>query len=149
METKPRILLVEDEQVLRYRYRKNLVEVGFEVYTLANADDIEKFLETYDIDVILCDTNNEIGKLDGPAACFNALEEGILKEDVLIIGMSYDSRTNQPLWKGIAHHTGFYDKGYSNEEANDLRSSLGFKVMAHYNIFEKANENSSIRARML
>ena len=140
---------MEDKHELKEMYKKNLSEAGFEVYSLVNADDIEKFLLGNEVEVVLCDTNNDAGKIDGPDACFNALNKGILKDHVLVIGMSYDSRTNQPLWKSIAHHTGFYDKGYSNEETSDLRSSLGFKVMSHYKIFKKARGDSSIKSKML
>ena len=146
---KPRILLVEDNEIILKSYFRSLEESGFSVVGISDADNIENLFWEMKFNIILCDTDNDIGSLDGPDACRNALDKKLISEDVLVIGMSDDSRTNQPRWAGIAHHAGFYDKDYSDDNSKDKRKGIGFKVMAHYLNFEKAKPGTSWRARML
>jgi len=123
---KPKLLLVEDNEIIRQEYAGSLTRAGFGVMSICDGRLMEDALVLNGFDVVLCDTGMEY--LDGPEACARAKGKGLLPDEILLIGMSDDS-DNQQYWRGLAHFGGFYDKDYPGD--------IGEMVMAHYMNFSK------------
>lgn len=147
MKLHPNLLLVDDDIYYRRTYKSSLSKIGFHVSLLDNADLLSDYLFGRYFDIIVCDTNSDIGKLDGPYAIENAIKIGLIRDSVLIVGMSEEVE-NKKLWEGIAHHGAFYHKYFSQDSECDIRSTLAFKIMNHYRNFEKAQTGSIWREKM-
>jgi CheY-like chemotaxis protein len=123
----PKLILIEDDQALRESYSASLERAGFQVVAAAYASQLPAALgQCPDVNVILSDTDTgdsfgdeEVGKL---------LEQGLIKESVLILAMS-DLESNQDHWVGIAHHAGFFSK-------ERLRDDMGQRIVSHYYDFQ-------------
>ena len=141
MTKNPRLLLIEDEEELQRAYSESLKLAGFNVTLIEDGIFIEKTLtkqrdnNSY-FQVILSDT--DMPEMYGDEAIKNALEKKLLSYDqTLVIGMSED-HNNEVYWKGLAHHSGFYEK---QRYAPISRSGkqIGYKIRGHYHHFETSS----------
>lgn len=121
-----RVVLVEDQDFLRREYARSLIRSGFHVSYLSDGCLLEGFLKKKRVDIVLSDT--DMDKLDGPEAVKGVLENGLIGDDVLVIGMS-DDTDNKNRWRGIAHYDCFFDKDYFPYD------KIGKKVRNAYNAF--------------
>ncbi len=131
-EYHPKLLLAEDKCDLREEYRASLEQIGFEVDTAGNGEELEqKASDENKYHVILSDTDLSGEKTRyGDEIIRKLLGQGEL-ENVLILGMS-DNSDNAKYWRGICHHAGFFNK-------NNIQD-LGEQVMSHYYNFVFGND---------
>lgn len=122
-----RVVLLEDQSSLRREYTRSLIKNGFEIYILPDGYFLKRFLQNHEVEIILSDT--EMDKIDGPNAVRSALENSLVNDDVLIIGMS-DDEDNKDRWRGIAHYDCFFNKDYFPY------NKIGEKVRNAYNAFK-------------
>jgi CheY-like chemotaxis protein len=106
-QIKPRLLLAEDYEDLSKEYFKYLKKAGFDVTLVEDGFDFYSRLKKERFDLIVSDT--DLPGACGDEVCKRALEEGLIDENVLILGMS-DCKDNQLYWQGIANIGCFYDK---------------------------------------
>lgn len=133
---KPLLILAEDYRCLRKEYVKNLVRVGFSVASVKNGREFYDLLHRKKFDLIVSDS--DLPYIHGDEVCRIALEEKVVSEDVLIVGMS-DCEDRQKYWRGIANIGCFYNK------ANLSEGRIGEKVLQAWRLF---NQGGFWRAKM-
>ena len=124
---KPRLILAEDYGFLRRDYVRNLRRVGFRVTSVSEGRTFYETLKARKFDLIVSDSDMPF--ICGDGVCRQALEEGVIDESVLIIGMS-DTEENQRHWRGIANLGCFYNK------ANLTEGRMGEKVLNCWRLFQ-------------
>ena len=128
IDKKPKLLLAEDYDDLREIYKQGLEAIGFEVSAVDDGDKLYELLKKKKFDVVLSDT--DMPNLSGVMACRKAIEDKILDENTLVIGMS-DDPDYQQYWRGIANLGCFYHKSNLNS-----REDVGNKIMRDYKNFK-------------
>ena len=108
---RPKLLLLEDDFLLRHSYARSLDEHGFYVIASREGADLDDILGVNKIEIILSDSDldgSENG-VKGYSLCSGAISRGAISDSTFIVGMSGDGH-NQNHWAGIANFNGFYNK---------------------------------------